>query len=220
MAALRSPVSTLARVAEERRVLLGFGIVALYGALHLVTTVVDILGGVTAGTFGPENFPGLPPEVLEGLSQPGALALIPAVISPFVGWVVVSLLMQLVTRFFGGTGPLSGMFAVVGVAASPLVIVSFIELLLTVLQAVIGSESTVSVILNLLIFLLILAAYACNVVLVVIGAALARRIGYGESAGACAISCTGCAGLILLLGVALGVLIALLTGAVSTAGSP
>jgi hypothetical protein len=37
----------------------------------------------------------------------------------------------------------------------------------------------------------------------VIGAALARRIGYGEAAGSCAVSCVGCLGLIILVAVVL-----------------
>jgi hypothetical protein len=41
------------------------------------------------------------------------------------------------------------------------------------------------------------------VVLVVIGAALARRIAYGEAAGSCAVSCAGLLGLIILIAVVL-----------------
>ncbi len=209
------------RVAEERRVLLGFGIVALYAALQLIIAVVDVLGGVTAGAFNPEDFPELPPEIVESLSQSvGVGALIIAVLSPFVGWAVVSLLMHLVTRFFGGTGPLSGMFAVVGVAAVPLVIASAIELPATGLQAVVGPQSTAAAIVGALLLLLSLAAYAWNVVLVVIGAAFARRIGYGQSAGSCAISCAGCVGLILVVAVVLGVLAAVLFQAAGSAAAP
>jgi hypothetical protein len=216
-----APVRTLMRVAEERRVLLGFGVVALYAALKLLIAVVDILGGVTESAFNPEDFPELPPEIVESLSQSvGVGALILAVLSPFVGWAVVSLLMQLVTRFFGGTGPLSGMFAVVGVAAVPLVIASAIELPATGLQAVVGPQSTAAAIVGALLLLLSLAAYAWNVVLVVIGTAFARHIGYGQSAGSCAISCAGCAGLILIVAVVLGVLAAVLSQAAGSAAAP
>ena len=41
--------------------------------------------------------------------------LVLSVLAPFVWWIAVSLAMQLVTRFFGGEGPLSAMLAVVGV---------------------------------------------------------------------------------------------------------
>lgn len=215
-----APVSTLARAAEERWVLLGFGVVALYAALNLIITAVDVLGGVTTGALNPEDFPGVPPEFLEAFAQRGVGFLISAVLSPFVGWAVVSLLMQLVTRFFGGTGPLSGMFAVVGVAAVPLVIAAAIELPVTGLQAAVGPESAVSTILDLLLLSIVIAAYAWNIALVIIGAAHARRIGYGESAGSCAISCAGCSALILVVVVVLGILVAAMLESVGSAGTP
>jgi hypothetical protein len=46
--------------------------------------------------------------------------LVLSVLAPFVWWISVSLAMQLVTRFFGGEGPLSATLAVVGVAGVPL----------------------------------------------------------------------------------------------------
>jgi hypothetical protein len=49
----------------------------------------------------------------------------------------------------------------------------------------------------------------------VIGAAFARRIGYGEAAG----SCAGCAGLILIVGVFFGVLVAVLLQVAGSAGA-
>jgi Yip1-like protein len=219
LAVIWRPISTLARVADERRVLLGFGIVALYAALRLVVTVVDVLGGVTASTFDPNDFPDLPPEFVEGFSQGGEVGtLIYAVLSPFVGWVVVSLLMHLVTRFFGGTGPLSGMFAIVGVAAVPLVIVTLVEIPVTVLQAILYPASAAATLLSLLVLLLIFGAYAWNVALIVIGAAFARRVGYGQSAGSCAISCGGCLGLILIVGAVFGLLVYVLV--VTTSAGP
>ena len=220
LAVIWAPVSALARVAEERRVLLGFSIVALYAALQLFIEVMGILGGATVSTFDPENFSGLPPEFVEGFSQVGkVVSIISAVLSRFIGWTVVSLLMQLVTRFFGGTGPLSGMFAAVGVAAVPLVIASTVELPVTGLQVVLGPDSTGATLIDALVGLLFVAAYAWNIVLVVIGAAFARRIGYGESAGSCAISCAGCAGLILIVGVFFGVLVAVLLQVAGSAGA-
>jgi glyoxylate carboligase len=49
-------------VAEEPRVLLGFGIVALYAGLQLVINVLGILGGAPASTLNPEDFSDLAPE--------------------------------------------------------------------------------------------------------------------------------------------------------------
>lgn len=218
LAVIWAPVRSLSRVAEERRVLLGFGAVALYAALQLIVAVIDILGGVTAGAFDPEAFPGVPPDLLEDISQStGVATLLGAVLSPFIGWAVVSLLMQLVTRFFGGTGPLSGMFAVIGVAAAPLVILAVIKIPVTGIQAAAGPDSSATAILDLLLLLLTIAAYAWNVALVVIGAAFARRVGYGQSAGSCAISCAGIVGFIIFVVLIIGVLIAVLVGAT---GSP
>ncbi len=221
LAVLWAPVRSLSRVAEERRVLLGFGVVALYATLQLITGVVDILSGVSAGAFEPEAFPGVPPDLVEDISRStGVATLLGAVLSPFVGWAVVSLLMQLVTRFFGGTGPLSGTFAIVGVAAVPLVIMAVIRIPATGIQAAAGPASTATAIVDLLLILLLIAAYAWNIALVVIGAAFSRRVGYGQSAGSCAISCAGVVGLIILVALIIGVLVAVLVGAASSAGTP
>jgi len=209
-------VSTLARVAEERRVLLGFGIVAFLAVLGLIISVVDILGGVTTSQFTPQNIPDLPPSFYENATRivPVAL-LINAVVSPFVWWLVVALLMQLVTRFFGGVGPISGMLAVVGVAYVPVIIVAVLQIPVTGLQAVLGTESTGATIIGTLLGLLSFAATIWHAALVVIGAAFARRVGYGASAGSCAISCAGCVGLILIVVVVFVVLIAFVVGAFS-----
>ena len=221
LAVIWAPVRSLSRVAEEHRVLLGFGVVAIYAALQLIVAVIDVLGGVTASSFTPENFPGLPPGMVEDFSQStGVTTLLTAVLSPFIGWAVVSLLMQLVTRFFGGTGPLSGMFAVVGVAAAPLVILAVIKIPVTGIQAAAGPDSSATAILDLLLILLTIAAYAWNVALVVIGAAFARRVGYGQSAGSCAISCAGVLGLIILVALVIGALIFAAFGAATSSAVP
>jgi hypothetical protein len=55
-------------------------------------------------------------------------------------------------------------------------------------------------------------------VLVVIGAAFARRVGYGESAGSCAISCSGCIGLIILVFVIIVAVFVLLAGVLNSSG--
>ncbi|MBD0357254.1 MAG: hypothetical protein ICV57_08790, partial [Rubrobacter sp.] len=133
-----------------------------------------------------------------------------------------------VTRFFGGTGPFSGMLAVVGVALVPSVIERIIQIPLAGLQILLApdpaaADSTTggglaATVLGLLSLLLWLAAFVWFVVLVIIGAALARRVGYGESAGSCAISCAGTVGLILVVGVILAVVVAALVGVVGSAG--
>jgi hypothetical protein len=220
LAVLRAPVSALTQVAEERRMLLGFSVTALYAALGLVAVVIDALGGVTASQLTPQNLPDLPPEFYENVPEVASIVLLViAVASPFVWWLVVSSLMQLVTRFFGGTGPFSAMLAVVGVASVPFVIQAALQIPLTGLQVVLGPESGGADAVGVLSSLLGLVFLIWHVVLVVIGASLARRVGYGQSAGSCAISCAGCAGLILIVVVIFGLLVALLVGAVGSTGS-
>ena len=81
--------------------LAGFIVTAVYAALSLVAAAISALGGVTRAQF--EGQPALPPEVLEKLVTATEIAtLIFAVLSPFVWWISVSLLMQLATRLFGG----------------------------------------------------------------------------------------------------------------------
>lgn len=199
--------------------LLAFGVTALYAALGLVAAAIDALGGVTAVQFSPQNLSDLPPEFYEGAPEVFSVVLLLfAVVNPFVWWLVVSALMQLVTRFFGGTGPFSAMLAAVGVASVPFVIQATLQILLTGLQAALGPESGVASTIGTLSSLLGLAFLAWHVVLVVIGASFARRVGYGQSAGSCAISCAGCVGLILIVAVVLGVLFALLVGTASSGG--
>ena len=127
--------------------------------------------------------------------------------------------MQLVTRFFGGSGPFSGMLAVVGVALTPLVIVGVIQIPITGSRVALGTESSVATTVGLLGSLLGLAALLWSVTLVVIGAALARRVSYGGSAGSCAISCVVCAGLVILVFVVIVVVIVAVAGTLNSAGT-
>jgi len=200
-------------------VLAGFIVTAVYAALSLVAAAISALGGVTRAQF--EGQPALPPEALEKLVTATEIAtLIFAVLSPFVWWISVSLLMQLATRLFGGEvgvatedlesnatptsrGSFPAMLAAVGVAEVPLALGSLVQALATGLQVALGVSSTAGVISGLVGGLVALATLVWHVVLVVIGASLARRIGYGEAAGSCAISCAGCLGLIILVAVLL-----------------
>ena len=65
-----------------------------------------------------------------------------------------------------------------------------------------------------------LAFLLWHVALVGIGAAFARRVGYGESAGSCAISCAGCIGLILIVVLVFVVLVVVIVGAAGSGGPP
>ena len=53
----------------------------------------------------------------------------------FVVWIGVSLIMQLVTRFFNGSGPLPAVLAVVGISGVPLALFAAAGLVLTSVQA-------------------------------------------------------------------------------------
>ena len=217
LAVIWAPMSTLARVAEERRVLLSFGVVALYAVLGLAGSALAVLGGLTQAQFETGQAQPLPPGFEDILDYVGVFSLVSAVIQPFVLWLLVSGLMQLVTRFFGGTGPFSAMLAVVGVAQMPLVLSVALYIPITGLQVVLDppdqSGGSVTTVLGLLSALLGLAFLLWHVALVVIGAASARRVGYGQSAGSCAISCAGCVGLILIVVVVFTVLVAVIVGA-------
>ena len=205
VAVLWRPVRVLRDSAEERRVLAGFVVTAVYAALSLAAAAVAVLGGVTRAQFaGQPPPPGLPPDLLENLVVATEVAtLVLSVLSPFIWWVAVSLVMQLATRFFGGIGPLPGMLAAVGVAGVPLALGPLAQALATGLQVALGVGTTAGMVAGLSGGLLSLATFVWSAVLVVIGAALARRIGYGEAAGSCAVSCAGCLGLIIVVAVVL-----------------
>ena len=193
--------------------LLGFGVPALYAVLSLIGAGLVVFGGLMEAQFQQPGGAPVPPELVELLPAINVVSVVFAVVWPFVLWLLVSGLMQLVTRFFGGSGPFSGMLAVVGVAQVPLVISGLVQLPIVGLQVALGSQNIAAGVAGLLSSLLGLLALLWFVVLVVIGAALARRIGYGESAGSCAISCAGCVGLILIVVMVFAVLIAVFVGA-------
>jgi hypothetical protein len=201
VAVVWAPVRVLRDVAAQRNVLAGFVVTAVYAALSVTAAAVSVFGGVTRAQFegGPAP-PGIPPDLLDNIVvATEVVTLIFSALTPFVWWVLISLAMQLATRFFGGSGPLSAVLAAVGVAGVPLALGALVQALATGLQVALGVESTAGVAVGALGGVLALAAFVWHVVLVVIGAALARRIGYGEAAGSCAVSCAGCLGLIILV---------------------
>ena len=94
------------------------------------------------------------------------------------------------------------MLGVVGVAQAPLIAGGVLGAVLSGLQLLAGARTPVGAALDYLVFLVGLGFSLWYVVLVVIGAALARDIGYGESAGSCALSCVGLGVLIIVVVVA------------------
>lgn len=123
-----------------------------------------------------------------------------AALTPFVVGLGVSLIMQLVTRFFNGSGPLPAVLAVVGISGVPIALSAAAGLVLTSVQAALGAQGTTPTTLGCVGGLRGFAALVWFVVLVVIGASQARGLDYAESAGSCTVSCVGCAGLIILVG--------------------
>lgn len=183
--------------------LAGLLVVAASAALGLISSAILIFSGGLQQQFqGPDT--GLPPGFAENFATVfGVNLIIFSVLGPFLWWAFVSLVMQLVTSFFGGEGPISGMFAAVGVAYLPFALSSLIGIPLSGVQVALGTGSEAATIVGLLASLISILFLIWHVVLVVIGAALARGIGYGESTGSCAISCAGCFGLIILVVVVL-----------------
>ena len=200
-AVIWSPVRTLRRVAQERRALPGLVVVALYAALSLAVSAAFVLGGVTRRSIEQQPAqPGLPPGFEDTLVRVAEVAIpASALVAPFVVWIVVSLLMQLTTRFFGGTGPLSSMLGVVGVAQAPFLLNVVVGAVLTGLQFFAGAGTPAGTAFGYLVSLVGLAFFLWYIVLVAIGAALARGVGYGEAAGSCALSCVGLGILIILV---------------------
>lgn len=218
-AVIWNPVATMRRVAERRSALPGFFVVAVYAALSLIISTVFVLSGATHRQLeqGFEQSPGqpaLPPGILDTLVRVSEIGTpIFALVSPFVGWFFVSLLMHLATRLFGGAGPLSSMLGVVGVAQAPFLISAVVNALLGGIRAWVGVSTPTGLAIGYLVSLIGLACFIWYLVLVVIGAAQASGVGYGESAGSCALSCVGLAALIILLAVIAGIGIFAVAGA-------
>lgn len=209
-AVIWTPVRVLREIAGERNLLAGFIVVALNAALSLGGVAILLFGGNLQAQLEASGAQ-LPQGFFESFA---VIALVLAVLAPFVWWLLISLVMHLVTRFFGGEGPLSATFAAVGVAFVPLVLSAVVSIPLGGVQAVLEAGSAAGTVIGLLSNLLALAFLVWHAVLVVIGAALARNISYGESTGSCAISCGGCLGIIILVIVALSVVAALFSGVV------
>lgn len=212
LSVVSSPVRAMERVGENRKAALGFGVVLVWALVSLVSAIILVFTGfdVEQITSGIQD---VPEEAVEGAVAATQIAVpVFSALYPFVWWALISLVMHLITRFFGGNGPLSGTFAVVGLACVPIVIYSVISVLITGLQAAVGLQSGVAGALGALNFLLVFAAIAWHVALVVIGASFARQVSYGRSGGSCAISCVGLVGLVVGFFVVLGIIIALASG--------
>ena len=83
-------------------------------------------------------------------------------------------------------------------------IIGLLQVLISGSQAALGVQSAAGAALGFAGNMIGLAFFIWHVALVVIGAAHARSIGYGESTGSCAISCIGILLLLLMLVIIVG----------------
>lgn len=206
-------------VAGQESSVPGFIVVALWAVIGLVSMGVAILLG-EGGEGALEDLPPgtLPeeigPEAIEGLLVTfQVVGVFLSAIFPFFYWLVLSLVMQLVTRFFGGEGSLSRMLGAIGAACVPFAIAGLAQLPLTGVQALLEGEGAGAVIIGILSVLLTIGALVWHVALVVVGSGVARQIGFGQSGGSCAISCAAAVGIPVLLLVLLVAVAALVGGA-------
>lgn len=186
--------------------LAGFIVTAVVAVIGVVASGIVVFSGAAREPFEQPSGPGLPPEVVDGIVRAAEIGLpVLALLYPFVWWVLVAALMQLVTRFFAGSGPFAAMLAAVGVAQVPLAISGLLQILISGSQAALGAQSTAGAALGFAGNMIGLAFFIWHVALVVVGVSHARNIGYGESTGSCAISCVGILLLLLLLVIIIGV---------------
>jgi hypothetical protein len=194
-------------------------VIALWVVVSLLTSG---LGLILGGFASPEEIiNGLPPgSVPAEVDEQSLERLITGfqvfgigfrVFLPFLYWPILTLVMYLITRFFGGEGSLSGMFGAMGVACVPFVISGLVQLPITGVQAALDG-SPVSQALGLAGGLLNVAFVIWHVVLAVIGAAVARQLSYGRSSGSCALSCATVIGVPILLLLVLSVVLAVAGG--------
>jgi hypothetical protein len=202
----------------------GLVVIALWTVVSLLAAGLGLLLG---GFASPEQVldnlpPGTLPAGVDQRSMEGLVVVFKVVgiglrsLLPFVYWPVLTLVMYLVTRFFGGESGLSRMFGAMGVACVPFVISGLVQLPIMGAQAALasgGEPGTASVALGAVGSLLNLAFLIWHVVLVIVGAAVARRISYGRSGGSCAIGCAAVIGIPILLLIVFGLLLAVFGGA-------
>lgn len=219
---IRSPSRGMRGVAQ-RGALPGFATVAAWVVVSLLSAGLTLLLGGLASTE--DLLESLPPEAVPDEIDEGSVGnlLVGAqavgiglqALWPLLYWAVLALVMHLITRLFGGSGPLSGMFGAMGAACVPFVISGLLQLPITGARAALasgGEPGAAGVALGALGSLITLAALVWHVALAVVGAAAARQISYGSSAGSCAVSCAVVVGAPLLLLILLGVLFAVLGG--------
>lgn len=220
---IRAPARGM-REATERGATPGFATVALWAVATLLAAGLGLLlgGFASAGELLEGLPPGTVPPEVDEQSLEGIVVGFQAVgiglraLWPFLYWAGLTLVMYLVSRLFGGSGALSAMFGAMGVACLPFVASSLVQLPIMGGQAALasgGGPGAANAVLATVGGLLSLAFLIWHVVLVVIGAAVARGVSYGRAGGSCAASVGVVIGVPLLLLVLFAVLLALFGGA-------
>lgn len=219
---IRTPASGMRQIAQQGA-LPGFVTVALWIVVSLLAAGLGLLLGGFASAD--ELLEGLPPgSVPQGVDEAGLESIVVGAqaagiglraLWPLLYWAVLTLAMHLISRLFGGSGSLSGMFGAMGAACAPFVISGILRLVVTGGQeatASAGGPEAVGIALGAVGALISVAALIWHVALVVIGTSAARRLSYGGSAGSCATSCAAVIGVPLLLLFLVGGLLTLLGG--------
>ncbi len=124
LAVIWAPVRVLREAAAGRRVLAGFTVAAAFALLGLAGSVLAVLGGITSVPLrGSRSLvchrgPSGPIDNLRIITMMGVI--VSSTLTPIVVWIGVSLIMQLVTRFFNGSGPLPAVLALVDISGVPI----------------------------------------------------------------------------------------------------
>lgn len=218
---LWSPVDVMRRAAHNQQVLLGFATVALLAAVSLINSLLQVATGVTANQLNSPQFQDMPPEMREAIGTLSTVGSpIMSLISPFISWLLISGAVYLAARVLGGRGPFTAMLAVVGLAFLPSILSGLIGIPLGLITGSFspGSAGGAGLValfgVGVIGFLIGLAVFVWQIALIIIGTRFAQNLdSYGRSGGACALSCGGCLGILLLLIIGLAALAALLAGA-------
>lgn len=219
---IRSPARGMREVAR-RGAMPGFVTIVVWTVVSLLaaglglllggfTSVDEILRGMPPGTVPPEIDEQSLKRIVAGFQVIG-IGL--RALWPFIYWPLLTLVMYLITRFYGGEGSLSGMFGAMGAACVPFAISGLLQLPITGVQAAIasgGEPGAANVAVGAVGGVLNLAVLIWHVALVVVGGAAARQISYGRSGGSCAISCATVVGIPLLLLILFSILLAVFGG--------
>lgn len=201
----------------------GFVTIVLWTIVSLLAAGLGLLlGGMTSANEILENLPpGTVPPEMDEQSLEGIVAGFQVVgiglraLWPFIYWPILTLVMYLITRFFGGEGSLPGMFGAMGAACVPFVISGLLQLPIMGAQEALassGEPGAANTALGAASGMLNLAFLIWHIALVVVGGAAARRISYGRSGGSCAISCVTVVGVPLLLLILISILLAVFGG--------